>query len=94
MLEAPQGLDGRPAYGTLWAVGPACTPELAQSLAESLPFTDTLRAGATSLPGGLLLARGVAREPEPLHKLFKQLWLRLRPLVHGVPGRALRLWAT
>ena len=94
MLEAPQGLDGRPAYGTLWAAGPACTPELAQSLAESLPFTDTLRAGVTALPGGLLLARGVAREPEPLHKLFKQLWLRLRPLVHGVPGRALRLWAT
>lgn len=94
MLEAPQGLDGRKAYGTLWAASSACTSELAQSLAGSLPFTDTLRAGATSLPGGLLLVRGLAREPESLQKLFRQLWLRLRPLVHGVPGRALRLWAT
>ena len=94
MLDAPQGLAGRPAYGTLWAAGPACTPELAQSLAESLPFADALRAGATALPGGLLLVRAVAREPEPMQRLFRQLWLRLRPLVHGVPGRALRLWAT
>jgi urease accessory protein len=94
MLDAPQGLDGRPAYGTLWAAGPACTSELAQSLAESLPFDDALHAGATALPGGLLLIRAVARESESMHRLFKQLWLRLRPLVHGIPGRALRLWAT
>ncbi len=94
MLAAPQGLDGRPAYGTLWAAGPACTPELAQSLADSLPFGDALRAGATALPGGLMLVRAVAREPESMQQLFKQLWLRLRPLVHGIPGRALRLWAT
>lgn len=94
MLDAPQGLDGRPAYGTLWAAGPACTSDLAQSLAESLPFDDALRAGATALPGGLLLVRAVAREPESMHRLFRQLWLRLRPLVHGVPGRPLRLWAT
>ncbi|HEY0294295.1 MAG TPA: urease accessory protein UreD [Bordetella sp.] len=94
MLDAPQGLDGRPAYGTLWAAGPACVPELAQSLAETLPFDDALRAGATALPGGLLLVRGIAREPEALQRLFRQLWLRLRPLVHGVPGQALRLWAT
>lgn len=94
ILQAPQGLDGRPAYGTLWGVGPACTPDLAQSLAESLPFDDALRAGATALPGGLLIVRCVAREPEALHSLFRQLWLRLRPLVHGVPGQPLRLWST
>lgn len=94
MLDAPQGLDGRPAYGTLWAAGPACTPDLAQSLADFLPFDDALRAGATALPGGPLLVRAIAREPESMQRLFKQLWLRLRPLVHGVPGRALRLWAT
>ncbi|WP_459618273.1 urease accessory protein UreD [Bordetella sp. 2513F-2] len=94
LLHAPQGLDGRPAYGTFWCVGEACTPELAQSLAPALPGDDSLRAGATALPGGVLLIRGVARQPEALRALFARLWLQLRPLVHGVAGRPLRLWST
>ncbi len=94
ILTAPQGLAGWPAYGTLWAVGPACTPELAHELADALPFTDELRAGATALPSGLLLVRAVAAHSEPLRTLFAELWLRLRPIVHGVPAQPLRLWST
>lgn len=94
ILAAPQGLDGLPAYGTLWAAGPACTPDLAQSLAPGLPYRADLRAGATALPGGVLLVRAVAAEAQAIRELFIGLWLRLRPVVHSVPARPLRLWAT
>ncbi|ANN67821.1 urease accessory protein UreD [Bordetella bronchialis] len=94
LREAPQGLGGLPAYGTLWAAGPACTRELAESLAPGLPFDAGLRAGATSPASGVLLVRAAAAHIEPLRRLFAALWLQLRPRVHGVPGRPLRLWAT
>jgi urease accessory protein len=94
LRDAPQGLGGLAVFGTLWAVGDACTPELAESLAGQLPFNATLRAGATALPGGVLLVRVLASSTEPLQQLMQQCWTSLRPVVHGAPARPLRLWAT
>jgi urease accessory protein len=91
---AAQALGGYPAFGTLWAVGPACTPELAESLSTSLPYEETLRAGASCLPGNVLLVRVVAASMQSLQALLVDCWLRLRPLVHGVPAQPLRLWTT
>jgi urease accessory protein len=94
LCDAWQGLGGFPAFGTLWAAGDACTPELAEHLSSQLPFNEAIRAGATTLPGGVLLVRVLARSMEPLQTLLQQCWATLRPIVHRVDAKPLRLWAT
>lgn len=88
------GLAGFPVFATLWAVGRACTRELAESLAEGLPFNDALRAGITCLPDNVLVLRVLGREVEAVRQLLISHWLTLRPIVHGVPGELPRIWAT
>ncbi|VVE06511.1 urease accessory protein UreD [Pandoraea pneumonica] len=88
------GLAGFPVFATLWAVGPACTRELAETLAADLPFRDDLRAGITCLPGNVLVLRVLGHDMETVRQLMIQHWLALRPIVHGVAAEPLRLWAT
>lgn len=87
-------LAGFPVFATLWAVGPACTRELAETLAPDLPFDDTLRAGVTCLPGNVLVLRVLGHDMETVRALLIAHWVKLRPLVHGVAPEPLRLWAT
>lgn len=51
-------------------------------------------AGVTCLPNGVILIRAVARRMETLQTRFIQCWELLRPAIHGVPPRPLRLWTT
>ena len=94
LRDAPQGLAGFAVFGTLWAVSPACTPELAETLAAQLQFDTAVRAGATALPGGVLLVRALGASMETIQLLMQRCWVQLRPIIHGVPARALRLWST
>jgi urease accessory protein len=94
LLGSPQGLSGYKAMGTLWGSGCGCTSELAAELNSHLPFNPVLRAGATLLPGRILLLRCLATEVEVLRELMADCWLRLRPIILGLPPQRLRLWAT
>ena len=89
-----QGLCGFNAFGTLWAIGSGCTATVAEDWLPDLPFETELRAGATSLPEGILLVRGLAHDVERLRQMMMDCWMRLRPQVHGLPSQRLRLWAT
>ncbi|MFJ2994245.1 urease accessory protein UreD [Pandoraea sp. NPDC087047] len=88
------GLAGFPVFAALWAVGPACTRELAESLAEGLPFDDNVRSGITCLPGNVLVLRVLGHDMETVRQLLIAHWLKLRPLVHGAPAEPLRIWST
>ena len=83
-----------PVFATIWAVGPACSRTLAESLSNMMPWTDALRSGVTYLPQGVLLARAVSNDIELTRNWMINTWSILRPLVHGVPAKSLRLWAS
>jgi len=83
-----------PVFATVWAVGPACSSDLSESLSPMMPWTDSLRAGVTYLPQGVLLVRAVSSDIEMTRNWMIDMWSTLRPLVHGVPAQPLRLWAS
>ncbi|KAA0179668.1 urease accessory protein UreD [Cupriavidus gilardii] len=97
LRHARLGLDGLPVLGTLWAVGAGATQELAERLAESLPYRADLRAGVSCLADAeqpMLLLRVLGARIEPVRELMVAAWSALRMPIHGVEAKPLRLWST
>ncbi len=92
------GLATFPVMATVWSVGPALTPEQMAQLTDTLPWNDSLLAGASQMPldaaQSLVLLRVLGKHAEPVRQLMIECWQHLRPLQLGVPARPLRLWRT
>jgi urease accessory protein len=91
LLDSPIGLAGAPAFGCLWAYGPAWTDAQLDTLREALPRT----AGVTRPAPRLLLARALGRTATAVRDVLQSVWQAARPLAFD--GRAAvppRIWAT
>lgn len=92
------GLAGFLVMATLWAFGPRLSAEPIEKIAQSLPWSDSLRAGISCLPQengqDLCLLRVLGRHTAEVKALLIDTWMWLRPLVLDVRGEYLRLWNT
>ncbi|UHD14371.1 urease accessory protein UreD [Thiocapsa bogorovii] len=90
-LDGPAGLRGFPVSATFLATGAdRDVLEIARGrLADAAGYP----VGAT-LIDDLLLIRALAREVEPVSRLFVALWSDLRPSLLGLGACAPRIWAT
>jgi urease accessory protein len=87
-------LGSWPICCSLWALGSQCSNALVEQFSEMMPWTDSLRAGITFMPQGILVMRVVSTDIEKARNLMVDIWSRLRPIVHGVNAQPLRLWAS
>lgn len=93
LLDAPWGLGGCPAFGTLvTTTAEAAALELARELIDRHAEAGLL-AAATALPE-LLVVRARARCATRLRGLFVALWRELRALEDGCAPAVPRIWAT
>jgi urease accessory protein len=93
LLSASPGLAGFSVFGTLWAVATQLTQADVERIDASCRFARDLRAGASLLPGGLLVIRALATKIELLRQALINWWTLLRPIIHGTPAQSLRLWS-
>lgn len=100
LREAPGGLDGRAAMGTLLlaagsplqAARREALLETARALLEDLP--EGLRAGVTSPQPGVLVLRAMAQRVEPVADLLRGVWAAWRTQAWGLAPCVPRVWST
>ncbi len=100
LREAPGGLDGQGALGTLLlaagrpleAARREALLETARTLAAQWP--EGLRAGVTSPQPGVLVLRAMAQRIEPVAQLLRGAWAAWRVQAWGLPACAPRVWST
>lgn len=92
-LHAPAGLAGYPYSATLLAASIQIDHLLLANCRRHGVQEGTLN-GMTLLPGGLLVARCLGVQLEPLREWFVKIWTVLRPALLGRPALMPRLWHT
>jgi len=96
--DAAYGLDGFSVFGSLWLGSQHTRREQVEALADTLPWSERIRAGLTYFEleqgHGLMVLRALGREVEDIKQLFIEKWMALREPVSGIPAQYLRLWNT
>ena len=95
-------LAGHTVMATLWAVGADLRTDTVQAYAEHLPYTSTLKAGASyvqppqadAATSGAMLLRVLGDSVESVRACMIDAWTYWRPVVHGVTAVPLRIWQT
>lgn len=90
-LDGPSGLRGFPVCGTFVATGAG--PQDLDLAREGLPDRADVPIGLTLIED-LLVARCLAPGVEVLHRLFRSLWVILRPRLMRRDACLPRIWAT
>lgn len=92
------GLAGFPVHAALWSFGPRLDAEQNEELAGLMPWSDTLRGAATTMPydatQSLCLVRCLGVHMEDVRAVMTDAWAYLRPRVLDTPAVVPRLWAT
>ena len=86
---APWGLNGHPAFGTLFA-SPSTAAHL-EAVRELIG--DQPERGVTRI-GDMLICRGRDMRADRLRSFFQQVWAHVRHDVVGRKACAPRIWAT
>lgn len=103
LFQSPLGWGGRIAACTVWACAPpSCQPEVLTAWREVIDAAQTspaaasvrLVGAATQPAAGLLAARLLADDAEPLMQCAERLWRASAPLLSAPLGQAPRIWAT
>jgi len=103
LFQSPLGWGGRIAACTVWACAPSsCQPEVLTAWREAIDTAQISSAavsarlvGAATQPAaGLLAARLLADDAEPLMQCAERLWAASAPLLSVPLGQAPRIWAT
>jgi urease accessory protein len=92
-LHAAAGLAGHPFCATLLAVGPDLDKAVLASC-RGCTMPPGTHCGVTMLPGGVLVARCLGHDAEPVREWFLGLWAVLRPALLHRPAVTPRLWNT
>ena len=100
LREAPGGLDGQAAMGTLVLAAGApleaarreALLETARALVAQPP--EGVRAGVTSPQPGVLVLRAMAQRVEPVAQLLRSVWAAWRTQAWGLAPCAPRVWST
>jgi len=94
-LKALAGLNGFPVMATLLAL-PATNEALEMARQHCQEFTHQDNAGfaAPTLLDDVLVVRYLGNSTELAHRLFRNIWLSIRPLINGRKAVPPRIWST
>ena len=92
LFASPVGLAGHTVCGTLIAAGRDLSADVVAAC-RAVPAVNGAKAGITRLPG-VCIARWLGDSSEDARHWFAALWALMRPVLHGGPAEAPRIWAT
>ena len=95
LFDSPVGWHGHTVAASVWCCSPQTPAAGLKRLSDDWHAATAPVTGAATLAAdGLVLAKLLGDDLEPLQAACQRLWTLARTLLDGSPGRAPRLWRT